>query len=441
MNKKIILSALAALSISTAVHASTLTLYTDPTTGQVFTTPAEGRIEMGEFISAGSVKAMNKTQDEEIKTITKKSVPVLAKASKLKFSGVHYLGYNYTNNKSLAANADSNGNAAVPDNQTGKFEMRRNYVQVKAYLFDEPKSFLRVTMDATTQNAESMDAAAGSTFAHMDVYIKYAYLYLDKVLPYTGVEFGAVHRPWIDYEEHQAWFYRSISKVSVESKQAADLTNSADLGVNFKTKTPYFTSEIGLFNGEGYHSFDEANGVSNSLEWRATAAVLGNGNKKRKPKKDTYFDASFWGQANIHSAKNDKGVTDNATYKIYGLHTVYNQPSFLISAQYTKAENEIKDVTSKYNGEGYSVNGTYRFGTKKEWNLIARYDRWKSEKQNDASQTQETDNFIYGVSYQQNKNVRWILSGETYKALEHRKYDGKPIQDFDSVLLTSEVHW
>jgi len=40
--------------------------------------------------------------------------------------------------------------------------------------------------------------SAGET----NVRLKYAYLYLDNILPSTGVEFGQAHRPWIDYEEH-----------------------------------------------------------------------------------------------------------------------------------------------------------------------------------------------------------------------------------------------
>ena len=53
--KKVTLSALAAVMISGAVYADTMTLYSDPKTGQVFTTPGEGRVEMGDFVDAKSV--------------------------------------------------------------------------------------------------------------------------------------------------------------------------------------------------------------------------------------------------------------------------------------------------------------------------------------------------------------------------------------------------
>ena len=132
-----------------------------------------------------------------------------------------------------------------------------------------------------------------------EVRLKYAYLYLDNVLPFTGVEIGQVHRPWIDYEEHGGWNYRSISKVFVEQSNGAHLTNSADLGVNFKTKTEYFSSELGLLNGEGYHGLieDDGNPDGLSAEWRLTAHLLGTGKEKRK-KSDTYADVSSFGQWN-----------------------------------------------------------------------------------------------------------------------------------------------
>ncbi len=384
--KKIILSAVTALTIgSLSASASDIKFYVDEN-GQVFTTQAEGRTEL--------------------KT---KNTPVQAKASKLKFSGVHYLGFTQK-----SPNVGSS---------TTNFEFRRNYLQVKAYLLDDPKSYLRVTLD--TSYTSSSDG-------HADIYAKYVYIYLNNVLPSTGVEFGMAHRPWIDYEEHQAWGMRSIAKVFAEEKEAGDLTNSADLGVNFKTKTDYFTSELGLFNGEGYHGENDTSGnvIGDGLsaEWRLTAAIMGNGKTKRKATKDTYFDASFFGQYNMDSAKNS-----GETYKIYGLHTVYNVPSFLVSAQYISADSDKADST-KYNGQGYSVNGTYRLGAKHQYSVFARYDSWENEDSTSGVVTTTEDNAIYGVAWRQNKNLKWLLSGQTYH-VENNK------DDYTSAMITAEVHW
>ncbi len=408
---KILLSSLAAMMLGGVSYAKTLTLYTDPATGQVFTKNADGREKMGDFIDAETVYEEKQAQDSKIaKAKTKdKSVKTYAKASKLKFSGLHYLGY---------VNSKEDG-----EDRESRFETRRNYLQVKAYLFDDPKSYMRTTLD-THQDSDG----------NWIVRLKYAFLYLNEILPYTGIEVGQVHRPWIDYEEHIGWWMRSISKVFVEASEGAHLTNSADLGFNFKTRTPYFTSEIGLFNGEGYHG--EETGAGNSLEWRATAAILGNGKKKRKPLKDSYFDASFFGQYNMDSSKNDE-----ETYAIYALHTVYNQPAFLVSAQYVMSDNDNKiSDTSQYNGQGFSLNGTFRFGEKKQYSVLARYDNWTAEKTLSGDEY-ETNNYIYGAAWQQNKNVKWLLSGQTYDPKDGKNNKGKDAKKRNDIMLTAEVHW
>lgn len=288
-------------------------------------------------------------------SVVKSHVPVL------KFSGTHYLGF--TN--------------ITPDegDSTNKFETRRNYFQVKAYFKENPKDYMRITLDTHDNNGDSQ------------VRLKYAYLYLDNVLPNTGVEFGQVHRPWIDYEEHNAWSYRSISKVLVEAKHGVDITNSADRGINFKTKTPYFSSELGIFNGEGYHNKEDGKGLSG--EWRLTAHVLGTG-KKHAKKSLKYANVSFFGQQNKESNKHG-----NQDLNWMGVHAVYNQPEFLVSAQYI----DVADGIDSKRGKGYSVNGEYRVTDK--YNLIARYDGFKQD-----VDSKERKRSIVGVAYEYNKNSR-----------------------------------
>ena len=340
--------------------------------------------------------------------------PVFAKADKLKFSGTHYLGY-------TSKNVDGGDN-------TGSFEMRRNYVQVKAYLLENPKDYIRITLDGTYID--------GSGKASM--FVKYAYLYLNEVLPYTGVEIGMVHKPWIDYESKQGWGMRSISKVFAEASESAKLTASADLGFNLKTKTPYFTSEIGLFNGEGYKA-SGAVGAGVSAEWRTTLALLGNGDKKRKVTKNSFLDTSFFGQYNMKNSGNLDSTGNERDFIFYGFHAVYNTPLFLVAGQYITAENDYK-ATSIYNGDGYSLNATFRFGEKKQYSVIGRYDAWIS-KNDSTGVEQTTNNIIYGVALQQNKNVKWLLSAQNYVAKDGRNYEGKDVSDWNSVMVTTEIKW
>lgn len=336
-----------------------------------------------------------------------KETPTFSKASKLEFSGLHYIGY-------VSAHKKVNGISST-DNY---FETRRNYLQVKAYFFDDPKSYMRVTLDTT--HIDNGD---------WEVRLKYAYLYLNEVLPYTGVEFGQAHRPWIDYEEHHSWYYRSIAKTFVEAKQDADFTNSADLGINFKTKLDYFSSELGVFNGEGYHGIfnpDDNDDSGMSYEWRLTAHLLGTG-KTKESKSNTYADVSFYGQHNTDYAQ--KGDLETGNFIWYGLNAVYNQPEFLIAANYLKST----EANIDYKGEGYSVNGELRLlafdASLSDWNIIGRYDNWDL-----TAYDQSRINIIAGLSYRWNKYVEFIAN---YLGEEDPRNDFKS----NSFMFTSEVKW
>ena len=325
----------------------------------------------------------------EIKKVAKAPVSWYSKADKLKFYGLTYLGFTHTEFNDTAVDS------------TDVFEMRRSYVQVKAYLLDDPKSYYRVTLDME-------HATSGANAGDYNVRFKYAYLYLNNILPFTGVELGIAHRPWIDYEEHNSWFYRDTHWVFVEAPNSAKLSNSADVGFNLKTKTEYFTSEVGVFTGEGYHNVEDGAGVS--LEWRATAHLFGK-HKKDAQAKETYFDASFYGQYNVQNAKYLDKPTGQQTDLIWaGLHTVLNYPSFMIAAQYVYSQNTLDtpDIYSKA-GSGFNTHAVYRLGKDNEYRLIVRFDDWKAERNGAHKRT-----YYAGAAYEQNKNVQWVANILTY---------------------------
>ena len=399
--KKIILSALAAFTLgSVAANAGALKLYQDEN-GQVFTQPAEGRT-----------------------LIQDKTVPVFAKADKLKFSGLTYIG------ATVKDYSDAN------QDTTAQMEIRRAYFQLKAYFLDDPKSYYRVTFDMSKDVTGDEKLRA-----------KYAYLYLNNILPATGVEIGLAHRPWHDYEEHNAWYYRSISKVLIEDKDhGPDLSNSADFGILTKTKTQYFDADIGVFNGEGYHAFQNAqNGLS--FEWRTTAHILGVNGKDKQTKK-TYWDASFFGQYNVkHKELTNAGaVVGNEDLIFGGLHTVYNQPSFLVAAQYVYSKDTrskqltVGGVTSKVSaqaGSGYSANAEYRLGADKEYRVLARYDSWTPQRKPVGQDAKKEDKgYILGAAWDQNRNVQWV--GNVI-VTDNEKGSAKYANNGTAYMLTAEV--
>ena len=276
-----------------------------------------------------------------------------------------------------------------------------------------------------------------SATSYANTYFKYAYLYLDEVLPYTGVEIGIAHRPWIDYEEHNSWYYRSFNKVILEEKNTAtesgvDLVNSADLGVNFKTKTDMFSSEIGLFNGEGYHAdkaaANQQNSTNLSFEWRLTGHLLGDGKKvgKNDRTKDTYANISTYGLiSSMH--KDDNVLSDDAKEydrDFYGIHAVYNQPEFLLAGQYFTATDSLRRSAGKPDVDytGWSINGEIRPMT--DWTIIGRYDDYKIEnKGNVAGSDVDGTKIIAGLAYKYNKNVNFIGSAKFCNEEDQANHD------------------
>jgi len=398
--KKNVLSALAALTLgSVAVNATTL--YQDEN-GQVFTKPAEGRTEI------------------------KESTPLFSKSNKLKFSVLTYLGYTYDD-----YNSGLTSTGLPYKNDTSDFEVRRAYFQVKAYLLDDPKSYYRITFDV------SKDVTGDEK-----VRAKYAYLYINDILPATGIELGLTHRPWHDYEEHNAWYYRSISKVLIEDKKhGPDLSNSADFGFLLKTKTKYFDADYGIFNGEGYHSV--SNGTGMSFEWRTTAHLLGV-NGKDKQTKLTYWDASFYGQYNqghksVAVINPITGLPEIEQQDLIfgGLHTVYNMPSFLIAAQYVYSENtsDIANNVSAQAGQGYSVNGEFRMGSDKQYRLLARYDAWTKEQPSGVAEPEDRG-YILGAAWHQNKNLEWVAN---VIVTDNEAGSIKEVENGTQYMLTAEV--
>ncbi|MCX6072842.1 MAG: hypothetical protein NTY39_00780 [Campylobacterales bacterium] len=420
-----------------------MTLFSDPKTGQVFTTPAADRVEMGDFIDAKTVDMADRDQESKFSEYLdgqKKFAKVKSKAKTLEFSGTHYFG--------LTSVSPERTGASV-DNSMG-FELRRNYVQVKAFIND--KDFFRVTMDTTKE------IGSGTSYANM--YAKYAYLYLDKVLPYTGVEIGIAHRPWIDYEEHNSWHYRSINKVAIEQKTNAtdsgpDLINSADLGFNLKTKMENFSSEIGMFNGEGYHAdklaANQENSKDLSLEWRLTAHILGDGTKlgKNDRTKATYANLSTYGLMSKNHKDNGVAVDDATEYdrSIYGVHAVYNQPAFLIAAQYYIAKDEAQNtvVTDGKEYKGWSVNAEVRPAT--DWTIIGRYDVSDIDKVAKGTglktKSQDMKQTLLGVAYKMNKNVTFIASGKHITDATETAVAATldAVKEKNVYMLTTEVKW
>lgn len=262
-----------------------------------------------------------------------------------------------------------------------------------------------------------------------------------------------VHTPWLDFEEHSGWWYRSISKTFYEASDGAHMLPSADLGVDFKTKTEHFSAEYGIFNGEGYDHIrrqDKGNKPYNvSLEGRFTWHIFGGGTlryirgtgkvPKLNPRKDTYTNLSV----HVVDSINHRGT--NNDLNIYQLHAVYNQPAFLIAGQYIKSH-WIK--SNEATGDGYSFNFEIRPTSDRKLSLFGRYDHWEPDK----SQTLKSGStivgkwdkrnmYIYGIAYKLDKYVTVILNGITTDYSENLTSNVKVSKDYNKYMLTLDVEF
>jgi len=379
-------------------------------------------------------KTAMETKEKLAKLMKKGSMSSLlaGKFKKFKIGGKAYLGYTYQTTKKHY----------TKENDRGDFEARRFYFDTKAYISD--KDYIRFTTDTSEH-----DKGAGKGKEYK-LKVKYAYLYKDisGLIPHTGFEFGIAHKPWIDFEEHSGWWYRSVDKTFIESGDGMHLWPSADLGINFKTKTPYITSEVGMYNGEGYDhintSSKNSSGFHNSFEGRVTYHVFGNGDKKVNPTKDQYANISLHLASNIGYKDNNEGKYKNHTnLNLYHIHAVYNHPMFLIAAQYGKTDYNSKSDKA---GDGVSINAEVR--PVKDWALFARYDYWKFTDGYRKSVKDYKDKKAYyaGVAYTMNKYVKWIANVAIFD-YKSSPYAGNKIDEYNNkkdktkYMLTAELSW
>ena len=195
--------------------------------------------------------------DEEV---SQKDIEAIVKALKgIKFEGLWYMSYQ---------DGEESGGTNF-----SRFALKRGYLTVKKDIM--PWFSARLTTDISQVKDEAADTS-GKIYSNYDgsVAVRIKYLYGLFKLPdkafFTdpNIEFGMVHIPWLDYEEHVN-FFRCQDTMFVERNGAF---NSADTGVTFSTLlggtiddeyqkrvTKYYPGRygsmaFGVYNGGGYHA-------------------------------------------------------------------------------------------------------------------------------------------------------------------------------------------
>ena len=167
----------------------------------------------------------------------------------ISIGGLYYLKYQ--------AGQSDNGNVNY-----NKFTVSRGYLTVKKVINEYITS--RITLD--THQDDTGDMKVRVKYVYADVRFP-GFLFITK----PHVEFGIVHRPWLDFEEHID-YYRMLDKMFMER---IGIFNSADFGftfagylggemcddyrktVNNKYPGRYGSFAFGIYNGGGYHAEEE----------------------------------------------------------------------------------------------------------------------------------------------------------------------------------------
>jgi hypothetical protein len=306
--------------------------------------------------------------------------PVVSSDKKIKIGGEAFIHY------------DADLKSASHENA---FKITRNYVELRGYFND--RDYFRTTLDVHQAKAKDSKDKSGDEFkdhaGDLDgsyvARIKYAYVYFHNVLPYTGVEIGLAHRPWHDWEEHHGWLHRDVEETLIENKEGAGLENSADVGLSFKGRYSIASWQFGIFNGEGYHGEENSEHFGKSLEGRLSLNLFEG------------FTLSG------HTAHMFDLKGKNMDRHIYQVHAVYNNPYFLIAAQYIWDKDDYYDK-SDINQKGYSFNADLKLKpfTGYSIGLLGRYDYWDPD---DDVSDNERKHFVYGAWWNYSRHVRFTL--------------------------------
>jgi hypothetical protein len=279
----------------------------------------------------------------------------------------------------------------------------------------------------------------------LNLRLKYAYGQFDwdwdGLVQKPLVEWGVVHMPWLDFEEHLNPF-RMQDTMFMERN---GLFNSADLGVFFggnigrdmpeefkKNVQSHFAGRwgsfgVGVYNGGGYHGGE--NNTNKAIEGRLTLRPL--------PDVVPGLQISGFG---IKAKGNQADRPDTAIPDMQVLAAMisYESRRLVLTAQYEQGKGNQSGSAADPDGNalphaGYSVFGDFRLDKDARFSLIGRYDRFDTNRDDSSSDVKKR--VIAGVAWQFVKGNYWVLD---YDRLEHTI---PGLENEDRIQLTLQVKY
>jgi hypothetical protein len=300
-----------------------------------------------------------------------------------------------------------------------KFVVKRGYVNVqkKVLKWGENSFDARITPDVTQDSTGDLKVRLKYIYGKFNFKGNWA----------PNLEWGLVHMPWLDFEEHVN-LYRMQDTMFLERNGTF---NSADLGATFggffgpKIQGPasypgkYGSFAVGVYNGAGYHG-NEAN-KSKALEGRVSLRPL--------PNQLQGLQISYFGVTG-------KGNTDQSpdyTVNLGFLSYEFNLGT--LTAQYYEGKGNSAGSAVDAEGnalerKGYSFFGEFRFPPSKKARVIFRYD-WFDPDKNVSDNESKT--YIAGLA--------WDLGRSNIILADYQKVKTPGKSDNDRYQLTLQVHY
>ncbi|MEA1887464.1 MAG: hypothetical protein U9N72_09665 [Bacteroidota bacterium] len=277
--------------------------------------------------------------------------------------------------------------------EISSFRLKRGYFTIKTSLNDIFS--VRYTQDITTDTE-------GSDMGNVEMRLKYLLLRVDlkniDFLENTFLEFGLVHRPWLEYEQ-------KITGYRVQGEMFTDryyLVSSADFGVSFagliggeisqqyqEKVSSYYPGRygsfsLGVYNGGGYHALEKNN--NKIIEGRLSIRPL----PDFVPGLQMSYAFSY-GKSNT--------PWNNADYRLNIFHLATVSSMHKLMLQYYRGlgghDGDYTDPDGfSYRNEGYSGFAEIMIPNTK-FSVFSRYDKLISYQ--DVNRIQKT--FIAGLTY------------------------------------------
>ncbi len=380
-----------------------------------------------------NVAAKIEKTKEELESKNKDLESIVKNLKGLKVNGLWYISYMNGKGRDV-------GGSAGDDKQRSKVAIKRGYVRFTKSI--TPWFDAHVTFDVTQVKEELVDP--NKTNIDGSVMVRTKYIYGKFKFPDIGfltkpsLEFGQVHFPWLDFEEHVNW-YRCQDTMFTERN---GLFNSADFGITFtallggempdwyKEKVNshyagrYGSIALGIYNGAGYHANEKNN--DKPIEARITIRPL--------PDILPGLQFSYFG---IRGKGNKEDNPPN--WQVNLLFASYEHEYFTATAQYYWGVGNQKG-SDEYDKDGYSFFlelKPYAFSSL-PISLIGRYDYFdQNDEQSDLDDgtVDESRRYIFGIAYHFDKPHKNMLVLD----YDHVDYEDKLLKDDKRLQLTLQV--